>query len=159
VEQATERIVAFVPELEAAGVTLAIENHDRFRAAQFASIVAGVNSPRVGICLDTANSFGSLEGPDVVFDTLLPLTANLHLKDFAVHRFPDNMGFEIIGTPAGEGRLDCPSLIRRLYDLRPDANVILELWPRADADVESTIRKEESWVRQSIAYLRPLIPA
>ncbi len=134
-EQAADRISAFIPELEAAGVTLAIENHDRFRAAQFAEIVRSVNSPRVRICLDTANSFGSLEGPDVVFDTLLPLAVNLHLKDFAVHRFADSMGFQVVGAPAGEGRLNCPSLIRRLYELRPEANVILELWPPAEQDL------------------------
>lgn len=158
-DQAAERIAAIVPELEAASVTLAIENHDRLRAAEFACIVRRVNSPRVGICLDTANSFGSLEGPEVVFDALLPLTVNLHLKDFAIHRFANSMGFRILGTPAGSGRLDCPALIQRLHALRPAANVILELWPPEDEDLESTLRKEELWVRQSIDYLRPLIPA
>ena len=158
-QQASDRIAAFVPDLHAAGVILAIENHDRLRAAQFAEIVRAVNSPNVGICLDTANSFGSLEGPEVVFDALLCLAVNLHLKDFTIHRFPNNMGFEIVGTPAGAGRVDCRSLIHRLFRLRPEANVILELWPPADVDLESTIRKEEFWIRQSIDYLRPLIPA
>lgn len=156
--EAAERISAIVPDLEAAGVTLAVENHDRFRAAEFAYLVGQVNSPCVGICLDTANSFGSLEGPDVVFDALLPLTVNLHLKDFAIHRFANNMGFRIVGTSAGSGRLDCPTLIQRLHALRPVANVILELWPPEDENLEATLRKEELWVRQSIDYLRPLIP-
>ena len=158
-EEAARRVAGLAPDLESAGVTLAIENHDRFRAAEFAWIVKAVGSPRVGICLDTANSFGALEGPDVVFEQLLPLTVNLHLKDFAIHRFANNMGFQIVGTPAGEGRLDCGVLIQRLHSIRPEANVILELWPPAEADLESTIAKEELWVTRSIDHIRPLIPA
>jgi len=158
-DEAAARIAGFVPDLESAGVTLAIENHERFGASQFARIVTSIGSPNVGICLDTANSFGSLEGPEVVFRELLPLTVNLHLKDFAIHRFANNMGFQIVGTAAGEGRLDCASLIRRLHSIRPAANVIVELWPPADADIESTIHTEELWARRSIEHIRPLIPA
>jgi sugar phosphate isomerase/epimerase len=155
-DEAASRIAAFVPDLRAAGVTLAIENHDRFQAAEFASLVKSIASPHVRICLDTANSFGALEGPDVVFEHLLPWTANLHLKDFTVHRFPNMMGFEIVGTVAGEGRLDCAALIQRLYSVCPDANVVLELWPPADSNLASTLHKEELWARRSVHNLRSL---
>lgn len=47
---------------EKAGVTLAIENHDRFEARDLLSIVEALDSPNVGVCLDTVNSFGALEG-------------------------------------------------------------------------------------------------
>ena len=57
--------------------------------------------PYVGICLDTVNSFGSLEGPEVVIETLAPYTVNLHIKDFDIRRTDHNMGFTIFGTPAG----------------------------------------------------------
>lgn len=158
VEDATERIAGLVPDLRAAGVTLAIENHDRFTAQQFVQMVSTLNAPQVGICLDTANSFGALEGPDVVFDALLPWTVNLHLKDFSVQRFPNMMGFTITGTPAGAGRLDCAYLIRRLYAIRRHASVILELWPPAADNPAASIAREQEWARQSIDYLRPLIP-
>ena len=84
-----------VPELAAAGVTLAIENHDRFEAVVFARIVEQIASDHVGICLDTVNSFGALEGPAVVIDTLAPYVVNLHLKDFVIRRHASMMGFEI----------------------------------------------------------------
>ena len=62
-----EEIVATVGpmlgELVHAGVTLAIENHDRFTARQFAEIVQRLSSPAVGICLDTVNSFARWKAP------------------------------------------------------------------------------------------------
>lgn len=47
-----------LPALERAKVTLALENHDRLLARQFANIVEGVGSANVGICLDSVNSMG-----------------------------------------------------------------------------------------------------
>ncbi|MCL4506624.1 MAG: hypothetical protein M1434_00145 [Chloroflexi bacterium] len=60
-------------EFERAGVVLAIENHDRF--AGIARKLGGC----AGICPDTANSFGALEGPGIVLETLGPLTVNVHV--------------------------------------------------------------------------------
>ena len=85
-------------ELENANVTLAIENHDRFKARTFAQIVETLDHPNVGICLDTVNSFGSLEGPEVVVQTLGRQVVNLHVKEFIVRRLSHNMGFEITGV-------------------------------------------------------------
>ena len=67
---------------------LAIENHDRFTVRQLVRILERVDSPSVGICLDVANSFGALEGPEVVVETLAPWAANLHVKDFVVRASP-----------------------------------------------------------------------
>src|SRR5262245_53934727 len=50
-----------LPDLERAGVYLAIENHDRFRAAILADILGQIGNGPVGMCLDTANSIGCLE--------------------------------------------------------------------------------------------------
>lgn len=145
-----------VPRLEQAGVTLAIENHDRFTAAVVSGIVRGAGSPRVGVCLDTVNSFGALEGPAVVVETLGPLCVNLHLKDFTVLRAGHKMGFAIDGAPAGEGRLNVPWLLARLLASGRASNAVLELWVPPEGDVERTVNKELDWAQRSIAYLRPL---
>jgi len=70
-----------LPSFEAQGVVLAIENHDRFAATTLARLITELNSPAVGICLDTANSLGALEGTKEVVATLAPFTVNLHVKD------------------------------------------------------------------------------
>ena len=59
-----------IPEFEGSGVRLAIENHDRFTAQTLADIVRQIDSEFVGICLDTVNSLGAVEGPHAVLDAL-----------------------------------------------------------------------------------------
>lgn len=145
-----------MPEFERSGVTLAIENHDRFAAGTLAKIVEQIGSPNAGVCLDTVNSFGALERPEVVVDALAHLVVNLHIKDFAVERAPHQMGFTVEGRPAGQGRLDIPSLLRKLAAAGKDPNAILELWTPPEQTVEATIAKEESWARQSVEYLRTI---
>ena len=150
-------ICELVPHLERTGVVLAVENHDRIPVETMARIMERVGSRHVGICLDTVNSFGALEGTSAVVEALGPWTVNLHLKEFAVERLDHRMGFTIEGRPLGSGRLDVPWLLARLRDLGRDPNAILEQWtPRGDT-VEATLSREAEWVRRSIAYARRFI--
>lgn len=157
-DEAVAAIGAHVPALESADVTLAIENHDRVPAAELASIVRQIGSSHAGVCLDTANSFGALEGPAAVMDALAPLVVSLHVKDFTLRRAPHMMGFVLEGAPAGEGRLDVRWLLGRLREAGRDPNAILELWPPPEACIEDTMAKEADWAARSVRNLRPLIP-
>lgn len=143
---------------ESANIILALENHDRFQTQVFIDILEQVNSSHVGICLDTVNSFGALEGPAVVVAALGPWVANLHVKEFIIRRIEHTMGFAIEGAPTGQGRLDLPWLLDSLKRLtNRDFNAILEQWPPPESDIEATVRKEQDWAAQSIKYLRTLI--
>jgi sugar phosphate isomerase/epimerase len=156
------RLKPLVGEFAEAGVVLAIENFDRFPARQFAEFVGLLgskgpddsNAP-VGICLDTVNNFGALEGPDVVVPPLAPLTVNLHVKDFVVERVPSRLGFVIEGRPAGQGRLDVEGLLPQLPACR---SVTLELWTPPEESMEATCEKEAVWVEESLAYLKGVVP-
>jgi sugar phosphate isomerase/epimerase len=157
-DEIVEVLGGMVPQFQSAGICLAIENHDRFRVRSLARIVERIGSEHVGICLDTVNSFGALEGPEAVVDTLGPLTVNLHVKDFAIERVSHAMGFVIEGRPAGQGRLNVPWLLERLCAYGRDPNAILELWTPPGATLEETIAREADWAEESIKYLRSLIP-
>jgi sugar phosphate isomerase/epimerase len=146
------------PEFAEARVHLAVENHDRFSAAELAAVVAEAGSPWVGVCLDTVNSFGALEGPDVVIGSLAPMVVNVHLKDFDIHRMSHQMGFVIEGRPAGQGQLDVPQLLGRLRAAGRDPDAILELWTPPESALAATLAKEARWAEESVAYLRRLIP-
>ena len=147
-----------LPEFERVGVCLAVENHDRFTARALVDLMRLIDHPAVGICLDTTNSFGALEGPEVVVNTLAPWVVNLHIKDFAVSRVPYSMGFIVQGRPAGRGRLNVPWILETLRQHGRDPNAILELWSPPEDTLEETIAKETIWAEESVRYLRTLIP-
>ena len=155
--QVIERLKPVMPALADAGVVLAIENHDRFPAESLVRIIESVNSPNLGICLDTVNSFGAMEGPQVVVETLGPYVVNLHLKDFAVQRLPHLQGFTVEGRPAGRGMLDIPWLLERLRSFGRDPNAIIELWTPPESTPAATIRKEAVWAEQSVRTVRQWI--
>jgi sugar phosphate isomerase/epimerase len=138
------------------GLTLGIENHDRFPARTLRSMVEKAGSSRIGICLDTANSLGAGEGIATVVAELAPLTVNLHLKDFHIARLPHQMGFTIEGRPAGTGMLDVRWLLEKLAHFGRCRTAVLELWTPPEPDIERTVAKEEAWTEQSLAYLKPL---
>jgi sugar phosphate isomerase/epimerase len=121
-------------------------------------MVEGVDSPNLGICLDTVNSFGALEGPEAVIEQLASFAVNLHIKDFTIHRPEHNMGFIVEGCPAGQGRLDIPRLLEQIKAAGRDPNAILELWVPPENTVDDTIAREQEWAEISVRYLRTLIP-
>ncbi len=142
-----------VPLLD--GLTLGIENHDRFPSATLRKMIESAGSDRIGICLDTANSLGAGEGLDTVIRELGPLTVNLHIKDFAIARVPHLMGFNVEGRPAGQGFLDVPRLLPQLAPFTRCQTAVIELWTPPEPKLEDTIAKEAAWAGQSLDYLKP----
>jgi sugar phosphate isomerase/epimerase len=144
-----------IPLLEKSKIILAIENHDRFKAVEFAEIVEKAASPFVGICLDSVNSMGAGEGLETVIEKLAPLTVNLHVKEFSVKRVFHKMGFVIEGCPLGEGMLPVADLIQKVSGRCKSA--ILEQWTPPEDTLDKTIEKEALWAEMSIKYLKNLL--
>lgn len=144
----------YVSQLEAADVRLALENHETLRAQQLLHVLESIASPRVGVCFDTANSLGCLEGAAQVFDALAQHIANVHVKDVRARRSADNSGFVIEGVPAGQGQIDLTDLFARLRALDRPMSVILENWVPGEATLTATLEKERMWAAESVAYCR-----
>jgi sugar phosphate isomerase/epimerase len=157
-EEVIEQVQAALPALRGAGVTLAIENHDRFKARILARVIEAIGDPAVGVCLDTVNSFGALEVPETVIEVLGPFVVNLHIKEFVIKRLSHNMGFEITGAPAGQGMLNLPSVLEELLRNGRNFSAIIENWLSPLETMSATVELEQDWVRQSVRYLRSLIP-
>jgi len=147
-----------LPELSAGRVCLAIENHDRFSSRTFAEIFDSIGSDYVGLCLDTVNSFGALEGPEAVVERLAQYAVNLHVKDFVIRRAPTRLGFTVEGAPAGQGRLNLPWLLDCLRAQGRVQSAILEQWTPFGESVGATIAREDAWAAASVTCLRKLIP-
>jgi 3-oxoisoapionate decarboxylase len=151
------QVVAWIreilPAFEKAGVRIAIENHDRFSSTELVAIIKRIDSPFVGICLDTVNSFGLMERPEDVIEKLAPYTINLHFKDFGIARISCKMGFTISGRPAGSGLLNLDYILDRLAAAGQSPDVILEQWPPFEETVEKTAASECQWAVQGIQFL------
>lgn len=143
-----------LPLLNQHGVTLGIENHDRFKAAELAHLMETVADARVGICLDGANSLGAGEGLEWVVDRLAPYTVNFHVKDFGITRLPHLMGFVVEGRPAGQGMLNLPWVLDQLARYGRCQSAVLELWPPPEPDPAATLAKEARWAEESVGYLK-----
>ena len=145
-EPTTDEVVTVLrkatPLLYRHGIVLGLANHDRLKASEFAGIVERVDSPNVGICLDSVNSMGAGEGLAEVVRSQRPYTVNLHVKDFGIERLPHLMGFQIDGRPAGQGLLNVPWLMAQIAPFGRCETAILEQWVVPEDDPSATIAKE-----------------
>ncbi|MCM3626134.1 sugar phosphate isomerase/epimerase [Paenibacillus glycanilyticus] len=143
-----------LPAFEQSGVRIAVENHGLHTTKQLASLFDACNHPFIGCCLDTVNSFSALDCPETVIRDLSPYLINLHLKDFDITRIDHQMGFMVLGKPAGYGKLDIEGLLQTVRNRSTDSNAILELWTPYTETVEQTIALERQWFEQSLQYLQ-----
>jgi len=138
----------------ARGVTLAIENHFGFPSERLASLITSVDSEHLGVCLDVANSICAGEWPEETIGRLAPYTVNLHLKDYDIVPDPHGVGFRVLGTPLGEGRLDIGEVIATLEGARRDYNVVLEHWLPGDDGLDALAAREREWIARSASVAR-----
>lgn len=155
-EEVIKVVQTALPKLQSNNITLAIENHDRFKAAEFEYIIKSCNSPNVGICLDTVNSLGAGEDVMRVTEVLAPYTVNFHIKEFVIRRHFHKMGFTVTGCPLGKGMLPLNWILQKL-DKEKCKTAILEQWTAPEDTLSKTIEKERIWTDESIEYLKSKI--
>jgi sugar phosphate isomerase/epimerase len=155
-EEVVRLLQGAAPHLEKCGVTLGIENHDRFAARVLREMIESTDSDFIGVCLDTANSLGAGEGLNEIVALLAPFTVNLHAKDFTIARHAHKMGFVVNGAPAGAGIMNLPLVLEALEPYYRCRSLILELWAPPEDSLEATIEKEARWAQQSLDYLKSL---
>lgn len=151
--EAVARLSRYEEAFRTRGLRLAIENHDRFTSREFLDILDALGD-WTAICLDTVNSLGALEPPEQVLAALGPRAINVHLKDFTIVRHRHALGFEVVGTPLGQGRLDLTRVLGALEGWGQVQTAILELWTPLGESLESTIAQERVWAVESLGHLR-----
>jgi sugar phosphate isomerase/epimerase len=169
-EAAVTELRATLPRLEQTGVTLALETYEQVPTQVLLEVIAHLDSPAVGVCLDPANCVSALEHPRQVVESCASVTANVHIKDFAFTRQEGWVGFTYSGAPLGEGLLDLEHELSAVYgagtsgsgrrsaahggSARHAPSAIVEHWLPWQGDLESTLATERAWTQRTLEALR-----
>ena len=105
------RLARLAPRAAAAGVSIAIENHQDFTSAELMELCEEAGEA-VGITLDTGNAFAVGEAPLEFASTVAPRVRHVHLKDYRVQ--PTDEGYRLVRCAIGEGAVPFPELLEIL---------------------------------------------
>lgn len=100
-------LARIAPLAAAAGITVAIENHQDFGSAELVDFCeeAGDN---IGITFDTGNAFPVAESPLSFARTAVSRIRHVHLKDYRV-QFTDE-GYRLVRCAIGDGAIPFPEI-------------------------------------------------
>jgi sugar phosphate isomerase/epimerase len=141
-----------LPAAEDHGVVLALENHIDLTADEMVDLVGSLDSPWLGVCLDTGNNLRLHEDPMAVAAKLAPLARATHVKDIGVRRGdPKEFAFWP-SVPLGAGLVDIP----RVMDLLRKAGYTGLLAIEIDY-LHPDHGDEDRAVRTSVKYLKSVL--
>jgi sugar phosphate isomerase/epimerase len=134
------------------GIVLAIENHIDLLADEMVELLTTIDSPWLGVCLDTANNLRLFEDPLVVARALAPWARATHIKDVSVLRGDPKQFAFWPSVPLGEGLVDIAAIVGMLRKAKYKGLLAIEvdfLHPDYGA--------EDRAVARSVTYLRSLL--
>lgn len=156
-----EALADVAPRYLDAGVIIAIENHFLTPSLDLRTIVESVDSPAVGVCLDTANSIMVGEWPETTVEILSPLAACLHLKDYAIESDDNGVGGHVRGRTLGTGWLDVGAVLQSVAAaderLGGTMGVIIEQWQPLGREEQETLSRERASREANVAAARRVL--
>jgi sugar phosphate isomerase/epimerase len=155
-----EALQAALPACRKAGVTLALENHSDFTAAEYRSILEAVGGDHAGVFLDVINPVAALEDPVPVVEALAPYAVAGHLKDFELESIQTEdgyhrRGFSVLYRYPGEGVADLPAILSALGSGLAGRELPMAV---EGLDNRADVRDQSERLRRSFEHLRRLVP-
>jgi sugar phosphate isomerase/epimerase len=141
-----------LPAAEDHGVVMAMENHIDLTADEMVDVVATLDSPWLGVCLDTGNNLRLHEDPLAVASKLAPFARATHVKDIGVQRGDPKDFFFWPSVPLGDGLIDIPQVIGFLRKARYNGLLAIEV-----DYLHPDYKDEDSAVAQSVRFLSKVI--
>ncbi|NLV75108.1 MAG: sugar phosphate isomerase/epimerase [Chloroflexi bacterium] len=124
-ELATQVLQKLAPIAADYNVAVTVELHVDLTSSELARMIERVNSPWVGVNMDTANPLGMLEDPVEATEILAPYAKTTHYKDTVV--ISTDKGYTwLAGTALGTGQVDLRKVTEILYKHNPNINLNIE---------------------------------
>jgi sugar phosphate isomerase/epimerase len=141
-----------LPEAEHHNIVLALENHIDLLAEEMVDLITSLDSPWLGVCLDTGNNLRLHEDPLVVAEKLAPFAKATHVKDLWV-RPGDPKDFAFWpSVPLGQGLVDIDRVIAWLRKARYQGLLAIEV-----DYLHPDYGDEDRAVSASVKYLKSLL--
>src|SRR5262249_49626793 len=102
--------------------------HKDLQAPALLDLIKKLDSPFVGVCIDTGNNIALLETPQETVELLSPHAFTTHIKDMGVEEYAD--GFLLAETPLGTGFLDLGKAVKALRKAPHEPRLNLEMITR-----------------------------
>jgi len=138
------------------GVRIAVENHADVSVKELKELIGMVDSPWVGVLLDTANNLAFGEDSLYAARELAPYTLATHLKDS-----PVTAGLapqEVSSVPLGRGGVPLREIVRILQEEAGLERFTIECVTGAgEAPEADLLELEEARVRESLEYARNVL--
>ncbi|OYW10785.1 MAG: xylose isomerase [Rhodospirillales bacterium 12-71-4] len=157
VEHKARLVPMLRPLAEAAarqGVVLAVENHIDLLADEMVEIMQAVDSPGLGVCLDTANNLRMFEEPVAVAAKLAPFTRATHVKNVTTRRGDPKTFAFWPSVPLDAGLVDIEAVLGQLRDVGYTGLLALEidyLDPAHGEEEEPQIARSLAWLRETLS--------
>ena len=153
-----EAMLASLPAARDAGVTLALENHSDFTAAEYRSIIETVADDSVRVFLDVINPVAALEDPLPVVEALAPLSVAGHVKDYELESIQTEggyhrRGFSVLYRYPGEGAADLAAIWAALAAGLGGRELPIAV---EGLDNRADVRDQPERLRRSFEHLREL---
>lgn len=119
-----DKLGRFARLAEAAGKTIAIENHQDFSSRELVALCEAFG-PAVGITYDTGNSFPVAEAPLDFTHIVAPHVRHIHLKDYTVQPTPE--GFRLVRCALGDGAVPFTDILAIIGEFQDEVTAVMEL--------------------------------
>jgi sugar phosphate isomerase/epimerase len=143
-----------LPAAEDQGVVLALENHIDLTADEMVDLVGTLDSPWLGVCLDTGNNLRLHEDPVVVAAKLAPLARATHIKDIGVRRGDPREFAFWPSVPLGKGLVDLGRVVELLQEAGYQGLLAIEV-----DYLHPEYGDEDRAVAASVKFLKALLTA
>ncbi|MCU4414111.1 sugar phosphate isomerase/epimerase [Acinetobacter sp. WU_MDCI_Axc73] len=135
-------------------LVLALENHVDFYADEIVDLIQSIDSPYLGICLDTANNLRMLEDPWQSIEKMLPYAKATHIKDVTAYQGDPRTFSFWPSVPTGQGIIPLEKTLKWLIEHNYQGLLALEIdYLHPDYMQNGT---EHQAIQDSIDYLKQL---
>lgn len=146
-------ITEVLPLLEQFGIKLAIENHTDCYASEILWLLAEIDHPLVGACVDIINPLMIGEDPMQCIEELAPFAFTNHFRDSIIEQ--TQYGCRIVGCALGKGDMDLVKAYELLKNKSNSDRINIEIALDVSTDSKDmALAMENDAIKQSVDFCR-----